>query len=122
MKKRLIIVLLLMTICAIGLLIYSTISNKNKEVYTNQVLKIKLNQTVVVKNADNMRITLDSVSDMRSDEYHGVWAGEIVYKLKVDSTTVELKTVTNRIEEYNDYKLVLDDNKSTNYVNLIVEK
>ena len=82
----------------------------------------------MVTVGDELKIKLLSVGDSRCPEnMQCIWQGEITYNLQISNNghteEIELGTVRTKEEEFEDYKITLDDsNDSTEYVSLIVKK
>ena len=82
----------------------------------------------MVTVGDELKIKLVSVGDSRCPEnMQCIWQGEITYNLQISNNgyteEIELGTVRTKEEEFEDYKITLDDsNDSTEYVSLIVKK
>ena len=112
------IVLIIVIVLLIGMLYKS-----KKEVNLNESFKLKVNESVSIKD-ENLKITLVSAKDNTcSDDVQCIQQGEINYTVIVNTETIEFGTELNKEKSYNNYKLIIDDdNNSIKYLKMKVEK
>ena len=124
MKKKVIIGLF---IAFLGMAVFVTVFLLNKEekietVSFGEVFKVSKGKSVSVMNT--LMVKLQSVSDSRCPaDVNCIWAGEISYSLTINGDVIELSTVHNKVVDYNEYSIRLDDNnESTKYVMMKIDK
>ena len=121
MNKKSIISIILLIIVLV--LFVGVIIKSNKEVELNDTFKLKIHESVSIKN-ENLKITLVSVSDSRCPEgVQCIWQGEINYKVKVNKKAIEFGTELTKEKKIGDYKFIIDDdNNSTRFLKMKVVK
>ncbi len=133
MKNSKLVILIICILVFVGVLVLFAFP-KNKDISIPYDENASFNKMFVLPKGkmvtvgDELKIKLLSVGDSRCPEnMQCIWQGEITYNLQISNNghteEIELGTVRTKEEEFEDYKITLDDsNDSTEYVRLIVKK